>query len=373
MKGRMNFTTYAKIVESAKYNQAMFGKQELAQLKQYLHVFAESGNSTMVKLLLENGASINGTALEMSHGRLPLEYQDEPFRSALKGGFLNIAKLLIEKGAKPRTESMLVECGEAIKHGNTQVVEYLLRNFLSERIPLDIDETVDSQENHILRNILTDAVNADNIKIWGVIAKIIPLAQTKMRLNVYDSETSNTAYGFIIYRANLDRKNNTLQFFESPINKNPLDVEFIKNYLRLHIYKQPESAVLEVIKHLSPDIEQQKLIKFLSKAITLGYKNLVKTLVPKIKDINFEDKISMFVDKKGQIHDTQHTTLLENALENGRYEIAKTLIERGAKLNFPPDVDNVKLNYFVSQLTIDGDVRCVKLCLKHKIIKIGAL
>ena len=241
MKGRVNFNTIAKIVDSAKRNKAMFGKKELAQLSPYLHVFAGSGNSTMVKLLLENGASINGTEL---HGRLPIEYQDEPFRSALKGGFLDIAKLLIEKGAKPKTVSMRFECAEAIKHGNTQVVEYLLSNLLSELIPQVMDKTGYLQENYALKSILTEAVEADNPQIWDVIAKIIPLAQTRMKSNSYYRETADTASNFIKDLAYKNRKNNTLNFFGIPINDNPLDIVFINDYLRLHIHKQPESAVL---------------------------------------------------------------------------------------------------------------------------------
>ena len=112
-----------------------------------------------------------------------------------------------------------------------------------------------------------------------------------------------------------------------------------------------------------------QLIRFLSKATTLGYKKVVETLAPKIKNINFEHQLKAFWDKKGKVNKYKESTLLENALENGHSEIADFLIKLGAELKFEPDVDNYRLNYFVSQLTIDGDVSCVELCLKHNIIK----
>lgn len=280
MKGKMNFNTIAKIIESSRRNEAIFGIKELGQLTPHLHVFAKSGNSAMVDLLLRSGASINGTE---EQGMRRKEYDDKPFISALEGGSPDIAKMLIERGARPSQENVVRACSKAIKYGNTGVVEYLFRDFLPVLTTPDIYKIGGSNRNrdNPLQTILDDAVSADNPKIWEVISTRMPLSE--MMIPYTDSKLERregTAIDFIRESAARSQASATAEFFHMDISRN-YTIEDVERFIEYNINKKPESAALDIIKRMPPDFPERSMQKFIFEAAKCGYKDVVAAIIEK--------------------------------------------------------------------------------------------
>ncbi len=319
----------------------LLGHNYNINIDKLLHKASQEGNIKLIKLLLSKGADINSKVKRTGFGNFENEYEGTPLMEAIINRHVEVAKLLIEKGANVNEESntKLTSLMLASRNGYTEVVNLLLNtgadvNYKNENGQTALEIAL-KEYNTYLRDYISNKGD-DNFR-----ASILPSIER------YES----IAKLLIQKGANVDNKNSngfTLLMSASKkgevkVVKFLLDAEANINHkanngltsLAIASANNNLEVVDLLIKNLCDiNIKTNNGFTSLMFAVHEGNVKIVDLLIKNGADINIRDKCGY--------------SALVYALGKNNREIAKILLE-----NFCEVDEKINLNNILEELIIE--------------------